>query len=81
MDENIKRAIEKELPPKYFEIYAMYDGGNRILFGIRDRRYSSKQDPLDPWYTIDKKTYAVRGFQPPEDWDFFNTARENPINL
>lgn len=72
--------IEKVFKPKYFVVYAMYDMGNRVLFGIKNKKYIN-DEPLDPWYTIDKKTGKIEGFAPHMEKEAFKQAINNPIKL
>lgn len=62
---------------KNLKVFAIYDGGDKYLFGVKDPK--SKEEPLDPWYTIDKKTKKIKGFLPNENWSFFEKAFKNKI--
>lgn len=81
MDRYIKRINEyfSHAPNivKALIIFAIYDGGDRYLFGMKDPK--SKEEPLDPWYTIDKKTLKIKGFHPYEDWKFFEKALKHKV--
>ncbi len=64
---------------KQLKLFAVYDGGDRYLFGMKNPKL--KEEPLDPWYTINKKTKKIEGFHPYDDWDFFEKSLKNKLEL
>lgn len=72
--------IYKIFDPAYFEVYKFYNASNlRYLFAIK--RKDTEGVPLDPWYTIDKKSMKISGFAPHNDLVFFNEAIKHPIDI
>lgn len=57
----------------------IFDGGDKYLFKIKNDLYKGAVDTLDPWYTIDKKSAVVKGFQPPENMKWFNNTLQNEV--
>lgn len=80
MDGKCRRKIQSIFDSKYYLVYAVYDMGNRYLFGIKAKK-SNNEEPLDPWYTINKKTLKIDGFLPHLEYDSFEKALANPINF
>ena len=78
MEEKYLNKIKQIFKPEYFVVFAVYDGGDKYLFGIKNKKYMN-EPPLDPWYTIDKKTLEIKGFLPHEDKEFFKRATQNKV--
>lgn len=71
--------IKKVFNPDYFDVYKFYDASNvRYLFAIK-RKDIGDEEPLDPWYTIDKKSFKISGFAPHSDIVFFREAMKHPV--
>ena len=70
--------IKEIFDPKYYDVFSVYDADDRYLFGIRNKKYSG--EPLDPYYTIDKKTLKIRGFLPHMEKDVFRNAINHPVD-
>lgn len=69
---------------KYFRIapalsiYKILDGGDVYFFAVR-RPEVKKGEEIDPWYTINKKTLKIEGFQPHTSIKKFNAATKNEV--
>ena len=71
-------AIREVFDPNNYTVFSMYDMKDRILFGIKDNRFVD-EEPLDPYYTLDKKTLRIKGFAPHHDKEGFKYAIEHEI--
>ena len=79
MEKAVVNKIRNIFDKHYFTIDKVFDGGSVYLFMIRRNDLPKGEEPLDPWYTIDKKTLKIKGFQPFENRKLFNEAIKHQI--
>lgn len=75
MNEIIRR-IQEVFLPEYFNVVKIYDLGDKYLFFIVGKDSKDKDDILDPWYTVDKKTKKIAGFVVHENLPLFKKAMQ-----
>ena len=80
MDKRCISKINSVFNPKYFKVYAVYEAGSNYMFGIKNRE-NLNDEPLDPWYMINKKTLKISGFAPHDDLKLFNEALKHPVDI
>lgn len=69
----IKR-VQEVFNSEYFLIERIYDIGDKYLFFIVSKEHKGRDDIMDPWYTVDKKTKKINGFIVHENLDTFRKA-------
>lgn len=80
INDKLIKKINSVFNPKYFKIYCMYDAKKYFLFGVKNREYLN-EEPLDPWYLIDKKSNKIKGFLPHLNKELFEYALEHEIDI
>lgn len=75
--EQIIRRIQEVFQPKYFTVEKIYDIGNAYLFFIVGNESKGRDDIIDPWYTVDKKSKKIAGFVVHEHLNDFKKAMQS----
>lgn len=73
----IKDGVDRNI--KGMVLNSVYDYGNKYLISIAPKEEKNDEFLMDPFYTVEKKTFKLSGFSPRMDPDGFSKAMKNKL--